>query len=32
VTYGTHLFFEIKVAGRPVDPAPLFPVLPCPGK
>lgn len=32
VTYGTHLFFEIKVGGRPVDPAPLFPILPCPGK
>ena len=32
VTYGTHLFFEIKVAGKPVDAAPLFPIEPCPGK
>lgn len=32
VTYGTHLFFEIKVAGQPVDPTPLFPIAPCPGK
>jgi len=29
VTYGTHLYFELLVDGKPVDPAPLFPVQPC---
>lgn len=29
VTYGTHLFFELLVDGRPVDAAPFFPVAAC---
>ena len=29
ITYGTHLFFEVLVDGKPVDPEPLFAVLRC---
>jgi len=29
LTYGMHLFFEIKLAGRPVDPAPYLGLPPC---
>jgi murein DD-endopeptidase MepM/ murein hydrolase activator NlpD len=29
VTYGTHLYFEILVRGRPVDPAPFLGVQRC---
>ncbi len=31
VTYGTHLFFEVLVEGKPVDPAPLLGAAPCRG-
>lgn len=29
VTYGTHLFFEVMLDGKPIDPAPLLGALPC---
>lgn len=29
VTYGTHLHFEVRVGGVPVDPQPFLGVLPC---
>ncbi len=29
VTYGMHLYFEVMVDGRPVDPAPLLGLNPC---
>ncbi|MDE2199010.1 MAG: M23 family metallopeptidase [Rhodospirillales bacterium] len=29
VTYGMHLYFEVLVGGRPVDPAPLLGVSAC---
>ena len=29
VIYGTHLYFEVLVAGQAVDPAPWLPVRPC---
>jgi len=32
LTYGMHLFFEIKLAGRPVDPAPYLGLPPCKGR
>ena len=32
VTYGTHLYFELLVDGKPVDPTMFFPVEPCAGK
>lgn len=28
-TYGMHLFFEVMIDGRPVDPAPLLGLGPC---
>ena len=31
LTYGMHLFFEIKLAGQPVDPAPYLGLTPCKG-
>ena len=32
ITYGTHLHFELHVAGAPVDPEPYFAVPRCGGK
>ena len=32
LTYGMHLFFEIELAGRPVDPAPYLGLAPCKGR
>ncbi len=29
ITYGTHLHFEVHVAGKPVDPEPFFVVARC---
>ncbi len=29
ITYGTHLYFELLVGGKPIDPAPFFPVAAC---
>jgi murein DD-endopeptidase MepM/ murein hydrolase activator NlpD len=29
VTYGTHLYFEIRVRGQPIDPEPYFSVPRC---
>lgn len=29
VTYGMHLYFEVMVNGKPVDPAPLLGIHPC---
>jgi murein DD-endopeptidase MepM/ murein hydrolase activator NlpD len=29
VTYGTHLYFELHLAGQRIDPAPLLGVRPC---
>jgi murein DD-endopeptidase MepM/ murein hydrolase activator NlpD len=29
VTYGTHLYFEVRIDGTPVDPAPLLGVTAC---
>jgi murein DD-endopeptidase MepM/ murein hydrolase activator NlpD len=29
VTYGMHLYFEVLVDGKPVDPAPLLGLRPC---
>jgi murein DD-endopeptidase MepM/ murein hydrolase activator NlpD len=30
VTYGTHLYFELRIGGERVDPAPYLGVAPCP--
>jgi len=32
VTYGTHLHFELRVQGKPVDPEPFFAVARCAGE
>ncbi len=29
VTYGTHLYFELVIGGKPVDAAPFLGVVPC---
>jgi murein DD-endopeptidase MepM/ murein hydrolase activator NlpD len=29
IIYGTHLFFEMLVGGKPIDPAPFFPLARC---
>jgi murein DD-endopeptidase MepM/ murein hydrolase activator NlpD len=29
VTYGTHLYLELRQNGHPIDPAPLLGVIPC---
>jgi murein DD-endopeptidase MepM/ murein hydrolase activator NlpD len=29
VTYGTHLHFEVRIGGQPIDPAPFLAVQPC---
>jgi len=29
ITYGTHLHFEIRVVGQPIDPQPILQVLGC---